>query len=44
MSSKISSTEAAKNLYESEEYKKLDKMRTEMNEFKSNLKEEIEHT
>jgi hypothetical protein len=29
---------------ESEEYKKIDKMRKEMNEFKHNLKEEIDST
>ena len=40
----ISNTEAAKQFYTSEEYKKLDKLRNEMNEFKQNLKEEIDTT
>lgn len=42
--SKISETEAAKQFFDSEEYKKIDKLRSEMNEFKSNLKEEIDST
>lgn len=41
---KISETEAAKQFYASEEYKKLDNIRKEALEFKSNLKEEIDQT
>jgi hypothetical protein len=41
---KILSTDRAKSFLESEEYKKIDKMRKEMNEFKHNLKEEIDNT
>ena len=40
----ISDTDAAKQFYESEDYKKIQKMRTELNEFKSNLKEELDTT
>jgi hypothetical protein len=35
--SKISSTSAAKDFMESEQYKNLEKIRNEMKEFKSNL-------
>lgn len=41
---KISNTETAQQFYQSEEYKKIEKMRQELGEFKSNLKEEIDST
>jgi lipase chaperone LimK len=37
--SKITSTKAAQEFMETEDYKKIEKMRAEMSEFKSNLKE-----
>jgi len=36
---KISSTQAAQNFYESDEYKKIKEMRTEVNTFKHDLRE-----
>ena len=42
--SKISSTEAGKQFMESEQYKKIEQLRSEMKEFKTNLKEEIDNT
>lgn len=40
--SKVSDTKIAKNIKESEEYKKIEEMRREMQEFKHNLKDEID--
>lgn len=40
----IAGTEAAQQFYQSEEYKRLEKLRNEMQEFKHNLKEEIDST
>lgn len=37
--SKITSTKAAQEFLETEDYKKIEKMRAEMSEFKSNLKD-----
>ena len=39
---KINSTEAAQKFYDSEEYKKVEKMRIEAREFKSELRESID--
>ena len=41
---RVSQTEAAQKFYQSEEYKKIEAIRSEMNQFKSNLKEEIDNT
>ena len=42
--SKINETEYAKNFYESEEYKKIEEMRANMQEFKHNVKDELDTT
>lgn len=44
VSDRVSKTEAAQKFYQSEDYKKIEKLRAEMNEFKANLKEEIDTT
>lgn len=44
VSDKINQTSAAKSFYQSDEYKKIEKMRAEMSEFKHNLKDEIDST
>lgn len=44
VTSKISNTQAAKSFAESEQYKKIEALRAEMNEFKHNLKEELDNT
>ena len=41
---KASSTDTMKKFKESEEYKKIEEARKEMQEFKHNLKEEIDST
>jgi hypothetical protein len=41
---KISKTKAAQEFMESEQYKNIQKMRSEMQEFKSNLKDEMDTT
>jgi len=41
---KVSSTESAKQFYETNEYKEMEKLRKEMSEFRSNLKEELDST
>jgi hypothetical protein len=38
----IDNTEAAKQFYQSEEYKKIEQLRSEVNEFRGNLKDEVE--
>lgn len=40
----IAESSAAKTFMETEEYKKIKEFRTEMKEFKANLKEEIDQT
>lgn len=42
--SKITSTSAAQEFMQSEQYKSVEKMRAEMQEFRNNLKEEIDNT
>lgn len=44
MKGKFSKTPTAKAFYETEEYKKINEFKSEMNEFKHNLKEEIDNT
>ena len=41
---KISETEAAQKFYGSDEYAQLKKLRTEVNEFKSEVKEQIDNS
>lgn len=44
ITSKLTETKAAREFRESEQYKKLEEMRAEMKEFKTNLKEELDNT
>ena len=39
---KINQTQAAQNFYESEEYKSIQKARQELNEFKHDLREQVD--
>lgn len=42
--SKLSETEAAQNFYKSEEYEKIRQLRKEINEFKGDVREQIDNT
>lgn len=44
LTKKLGSTKAAQDFMDSEQYKQIEKMRAEMQEFKSNLKEELDNT
>jgi hypothetical protein len=44
VSNKISNTQFAQNFKQTEEYKKIEEMRKEMQEFKHNLREELDAT
>ena len=42
--SKINSTDAAQNFYESNEFKQIDQARKEVREFKNQFKEQVDHS